>query len=546
VTLDRDLLLSLLRESSTPATTVVFPQGGGAITGAELWERAGEIGRAVRALLPSGGSVAMHLQPSAASVAGLFGAWRAGCTAVSLPGRPATTTAADHGAQVAAALEAGAVDAMLLAPSDDALRQLTTVPILDLDRPDGGARLTRLPDAVPPIGLVQFSSGSTGTPKGICLRSVGLASNIIAIVDATGPPTRVEAYSWLPLSHDMGLLGMLLSSYVAAGPRYRGGGRITIEPPSAFTRNPARWLRLCAELGATVTAGPPTAYRQAFRRIENDAVDLSALECCIIGAEPISADVLREVELRGRPLGLRSDALRPSYGMAEMGVAVSITPPGGRWTSVEVDPEALDEGRVRDAPGGREVVGCGPPVPGVDVRIDAPPGQVGVVHVAGTALFSHYIGDAVGDPARWHATSDLGFVLEGILHITGRSDDMLIVAGRNLLPEDIEGAAASVPGVRDGCVAAVANESDKYALVAVLDRGVRGDEAGAVAQALRRALARSGSATPSTVVFVPLRSFLRTSSGKIRRRDMRTRLAAGDLPTALTFSFGQTDPGSVS
>jgi len=373
--------------------------------------------------------------------------------------------------------------------------------------------------------LVQFTSGSTGDPKGVVLPASKLEANLRALIPAVVDGDLV-AVSWLPLSHDMGLIGTTLLPIVAAGPAWCA--TLALIPPRHFVRGPSCWLDACSELGATLTAAPDFGYRMVTPLVGRHH-DLSRLRCAATGAEPVRASTVRGFEAAAAGAGLHPLAVRPCYGLAEAALAVTMTPLDRSWQARSFRRDDLDVGRagVVDpdvGPAAIELVSVGPPLPGYDVRVaptcaphrESEPGEVGVIEIRGPSLLERYTDGSVPvDEQGWLATNDLGVVVDGQLHVVGRCDDVLVIAGRNLHAHDLEDAAAG-RGVRPGAVMVVRGERGGPV---VLFEPERGD---AVDRETRRAISArlldAAGVRPEAVVACAPGSLPRTPSGKPRRR----------------------------
>ena len=398
----------------------------------------------------------------------------------------------------------------------------------------------RAPAEVPIRGgfeLVQFTSGSTSEPKGVVLGQSRVIANLRALIPAVVDGDLV-AVSWLPLSHDMGLIGTTLLPMVAAGPTWIGSATLALIPPRDFACSPGRWLDTCAELGATLTAAPDFAYRMVTPLVRRTH-DLSRLRCAATGAEPVRASTLRGFEAAAAGAGLSPLALRPCYGLAEATLAVAMTPLDRSWQARRFSADELHAGRALEVGAGEdvaatEVVAVGRPLPGFEVRVrplhtsthtgrgDA----VGVVEVRGPSLLDGYTdGGTPLDEHGWFATADLGTVADGELHVVGRRDDVLVVAGRQHHAHDLEDAAAGA-GVRPGAVVVVRGRGGgPVVLYEPVDR-----HAAAVTHAVAGRVLDACGVAPEAVVGCVPGSLPRTPSGKPRRRLAERRWRDGVLP----------------
>ncbi len=425
------------------------------------------------------------------------------------------------------------------------LKAFGTVAELPPEAPGGGAPL--FPSRPDEVAYLQFSSGSTRFPVGVAVRQRALMSNVEAIL-RHGLRVRPDdrAVSWLPLYHDMGLVGFLLAPLA---------GQVSVDflPPQEFARRPHLWLRLLSANRGTLSYSPSFGYELCVRRgraaaTAAGALDLSAWRVAGIGGDMIRAPVLARFAETFAPDGFRAGGFVPSYGMAEATLAVSFAPLGAgvRTDTVDLDrleregaaaPPAADSRRVRP------FVLCGPPLPGTELEIGGPGGdalperRVGRILVRGPGLMRGYDGRpaetaAVLSPDGWLDTGDLGYRLGNEVVVTGRAKDLIVVNGRNVWPQDLEWSVEqSVPALRSGDVAAFSVEEDETETVVVLvetrvapDPGARAALAAEVAGTLR---ARHG--LEGRVVLVPPGSLPHTSSGKLSRVMARARYLQGDF-----------------
>ncbi|MGC4000361.1 MAG: AMP-binding protein [Anaeromyxobacter sp.] len=403
---------------------------------------------------------------------------------------------------------------------------------------DGTARLA-LPARPEATGLVQFSSGSTVDPKPVALSHGALRAMTDALVAATDPDARDVMVSWLPLYHDMGLIGCLLSAMVYPGP-------LVLIAPEHFLARPALWPRAVARHRGTLSAAPSFAFAYVADRVrpaDLEGCSLSSWRRVLDGAEPISGQALRRFAAHLAPHGLDPRALLPVYGLSEAALAVTFARPGAPLTGRRIDPVRLArDGEV--APGGREVLSVGQPVPGVEVAVrdragqPCPEGRLGRLFVRGPALMDGYLGDpeATARALRggWLDTGDLGFVADGELYVHGRAKDVVIVRGANHAPEEFEAPLAGVPGLRPGCAVALGftppQGGEGLLVLAERAREVDGGEpAQALEERIRRAVAAATGVVPDEVRLLAPGTLPRTSSGKLRRAEALRRFQAGQL-----------------
>ena len=385
------------------------------------------------------------------------------------------------------------------------------------------------------LGLVQFSSGSTVAPKPVALTHRALTVHVATLVALLEPGPEDRLVSWLPLYHDMGLIGGLLGALAYPGPA-------TLLPPEHFLARPALWLRALARQRGTIAAAPSFAYAYAAARVRDEelaGLDLSSWRVALDGAEPVSAEVARRFCERFARHGFRREALLPVYGLSEAALAVTFTGGGGPFRTARLDPVALARGEVRD--GAREVVSVGVPVPGVavEVRDDAgrtlPEERLGRIWVRGPSIMVGYLDDEAATARAivdgWLDTGDLGFVREGELFVHGRAKDVIVVRGANHAPDEVEAALAGIPAVRPGCAAALGFDPDGTGeeLLVLAERAPGVVDDAAAEEAIRRAVTERTGLAPHTVRLVAPGTLPRTSSGKLRRQEALRRFLAGTL-----------------
>jgi acyl-CoA synthetase (AMP-forming)/AMP-acid ligase II len=385
---------------------------------------------------------------------------------------------------------------------------------------------------------VQFSSGSTVDPRPVALTHAALAAQADALVAATRAGPEDVLVSWLPLYHDMGLVGALLGAMSYPGP-------LVLLPPEHFLARPALWLRAVARHRGTISAAPSFAYAYAADRVrdaELDGVSLASWRLALDGAEPVSPGAMRRFAARFERAGFDARAIVPVYGLAEATLAVTFRRPGAPLAGRRVDAVRLArDGAV--VPGDREVVPVGTPVPGVEVALRdregrlVGPGRLGRIFVRGPSLMREYVGDPAGTARAlrggWLDTGDLGFVADGELHVHGRAKDVVVVRGANHAPDEFEAALDGVAGIRAGCAIAAGfvpegGEGEALLLLVERARRVRGTDAEIEEAARGAVLARTGIA-PRLVRVLPPGTLPRTSSGKLRRGEAVRRLFAGTL-----------------
>jgi acyl-CoA synthetase (AMP-forming)/AMP-acid ligase II/alpha-ketoglutarate-dependent taurine dioxygenase/acyl carrier protein len=423
------------------------------------------------------------------------------------------------------------------------------------------------------IAFLQYTSGSTATPKGVMVSHGNLMANERAIETGFSIGADDVFVSWLPLYHDMGLIGGLLQ------PLYRGIP-VVLMSPSFFLQRPVRWLEAISRHRGTVSGGPDFAYRLCLERIRDDqlkALDLSSWRVAFSGAEPVRHDTLTGFIERFRPAGFAADAAAPCYGLAEATLLVSCNSRGTGVVGTAFSQQSLAEGKAASAVEGNTLVGCGTPEPGHTIDIVDPEGlhsltegDVGEIWVNGPSVAHGYWqnpeataqafvtrdgvrwqrtdgSDAQNHDARddrWLRTGDLGFLHEGQLYIAGRIKDLIILRGHNVYPQDIESAIeAEVEAVRKGRVAAFAVTTPEGAegigVAAEVSRGIQKlVPAEKLIEALSEAVGSACHEPLSVALLLNPGGLPKTSSGKLQRSACRQGWEAGSLDAYAIHAFG--------
>lgn len=529
-------LLDLLERSADGHGLLIFLPDGTEVTYTEIWRQSADVARAVRARAGTGGAVAAVLTNTPACAPNFIGVWRSGNDLVSLPHPGRGTSIPRYQAQVETMLELSGASLLLVEARFLPLIPPLSVPVASFEEMLVGGP----PADVTGTGrLIQFTSGSVGRPKGVVLSQEAVATNILSLVEVIEPGPGDTPCTWLPLSHDMGLIGMFLTPLVSISPDIGASGVFPILTPEYFLARPTAWLETCSRYDVTITTAPNFAMELVSRaRTLHGPLDLSSLRIAITGAERVSAATLTRFTGTFADTGLRAESLCPAYGMAETTLAITMVRPKEPWRALHADRDAIGQGRVLPvADGGAEYVSNGAPLPGVQVRVDAPEGGIGEVQVSTGSLLSDYVGAELRmTPDGWFPTRDLGFLQDGELFLVGRSDDTVIVGGKNYYAADIE-AAVDHPAVRKGNLAAVPLEVG-YALVVELRADADPAEQEQVCRELAVAANQAVGIRPSSVAVVPRGSLYKTPSGKLQRPLIARELQAGDLPSIASVSFG--------
>jgi fatty-acyl-CoA synthase len=521
------------------------------ITYGELWTRAGAVAAGLRArAIEPGASIALMLRTEPDFFWAFFGVLLAGAVPVPLypPARPGRLEEyADRQVRILDNAQARllvtfpevARVAALLRPRVRSLDGLTTVAELAAASPHPPAEPG--PDEA---ALIQYTSGSTGDPKGVLLSHANLLANIRALGVALGVRPDDVCVSWLPLYHDMGLIGMWLGSLCHGIP-------VVILPPLAFLARPARWLRAISAHRATLSAAPNFAFELCVKRIaeaELEGVDLGSWRLAMNGSEAVSVETIERFTRRFAPHGFRAAALCPVYGLAESSVGLTLSPPGHGARIDRLRREPFERGRRAEpaAPGDAAplaFVSCGAPLPDHDVRIvdahgtELPDRVEGRVEFRGPSVTAGYFRNPAATAGvlhdGWMDSGDLGYRAAGELYVTGRRKDIIIKAGRNLYPQEVEELVGDVAGVRKGCVAAFgvgdpAIGTERLVVVAETRTAAPGARA-ALETTVRERVVDALGLPPDTIVIASPGSVLKTSSGKIRRSATREAWLRGDL-----------------
>ncbi len=540
------------------------------LTTAQLWERAGAVAAHLQQIgVEPGDRVALVHPPGLSFVAGLFGCMRAGAIPVPLappdprdPHRhlPRFRALVDSAQARVALTDTAFQRARRFAETRDAVVRwvqhdrpqwpaLEWHVVDDLRAPRGAAPITspRSDD----VALLQYTSGSTSTPRGVMITHGNLAHQLACNAEELGVSAETRAVLWVPHFHDFGLISGILSAAFS-------GGHLTLMSPLTFLRRPELWIERMSRSRATHTAAPNFAYDLVVRKTtpaQRASWDLSTLSVAMSAAEPVRDEVVRRFCDAFAPSGFRVDAFCPAYGLAEHTVGVSVSGRG----RLRVDRGSLErERRLRpvDAatPRSFTLVGCGHPSRDVvlrvvdpETRLVLPEGAVGELWVDSPSKAVGYWGDPTASEATFRArlanddgrnylrTGDLGAIVDGEVYLTGRYKELLIVGGRNLYPEDLEGSARDAhEDIRPGGVAAFAVErhdgaAERLVVFVELREPPSRTRAEAVATAVRRRLLVDHQVACETVVVGGPKLVLKTSSGKVRRLACREAFLADEM-----------------
>lgn len=392
--------------------------------------------------------------------------------------------------------------------------------------------------------LIQYTSGSTGQPKGVVLTHANLLANIRAMGQAMNAGPNDVFVSWLPLYHDMGLIGAWLGSLYHGVP-------LVLMSPQDFLGRPSRWMHAISKHRGTVTAAPNFAYEILAAKVPDDelqGLDLSCWRAAMNGSEPVHAATLELFRQRFGPFGFDWRAMMPVYGLAESGVGLAF-PPLGRGPKIDViDRQVLHEKGYAEPvdtvrPGAMQVVGCGIALPGHELRVvnehgaELPDRHEGRIEFRGPSATRGYFRNPEGTEALfdgdWLDSGDVGYVVDGEVFLTSRVKDLIIRGGHNIHPYDLEEAVGALPGVRRGCVAVFGaadphSRSERVIVLAESRTDVPASRA-----ALRDRIAQLSievlGLPADDIVLAPPHTVLKTSSGKIRRAACRSLYERGEL-----------------
>jgi acyl-CoA synthetase (AMP-forming)/AMP-acid ligase II/acyl carrier protein len=568
-------LLAMRAEQQPCRVAYTFvTEGGGEqeVTYSELDQRARAIACRLADLGLPGQRAVLLYPPGLDYITAFFGCLYAGVIAV--PACPPDPTRLDRSLARLAAIVRDAMPSAVLttAAVSTAIKSL----------PGSAPEVSRLPvmatDVVPAeyspawepppvsaesIALLQYTSGSTAAPKGVVLTHQNLMSNSALIFRLFRHSPQSRAVSWLPLHHDMGLIGGIIQ------PLY-GGFPVTLMAPADFLRRPLRWLQEISRTRATTSGGPNFAYDLCVRKTtpeERRQLDLSSWQSAFNGSEPVRAETMENFARAFASAGFRREAFHPCYGLAEATLIVTGGMAWSRLGTKSLDAEALRYGQA--IPGAadarsRGLVSCGVAsgqrhviVVDPDTRVERAAGQVGEIWISGRGVAESYwrrpeetrqtFGARLADTGEgpFLRSGDLGFVLGRELVVTGRIKDLIVIRGRNHHPQDIElTAERSSPVLRQGCAAAFAVASGDQERLVVAHEVIRQAgqvNIGEVADAIRAAVAAQHEVGVHTVVLLPPGGIPKTSSGKVQRGLCAAKFADGLLPELGRSTISQVD-----
>jgi fatty-acyl-CoA synthase len=415
------------------------------------------------------------------------------------------------------------------------------------------------------LAFLQFTSGSTSRPKGVMVSHRNLAWNSESfMIHGLKKDSAVDkGVTWLPLFHDMGLIGFVIGTLFTDVP-------VVFLPTASFVRHPRLWLETIHKHRGTITYAPNFAYALVSKRLKNRDVsdlDLSCLRAAGCGAEPIQAKTLREFAETLAPAKFDAQAFLPSYGMAEATLAITFAPVSKGMRSDRIDMASLARGDAKTADGAeavQELVDCGQSFPEHEVAIVDPSGQrvgdrvVGEIVTRGPSISDGYYNEPEltaeafkpgPDGRTWLHTGDLGYTVGGDIFVCGRLKDMMIVRGRNVYPSDLEWVVSELPNVRRGNVVAFGVDFDgpegRGERLVIAAEAPQAHSA-ALQDEIAKTILADFSLSTHAVVIVPQGTLPRTTSGKPQRRKTREMYLDGSLERARRVHSRESQPLEVA
>ncbi|RUV69745.1 MAG: acyl-phosphate glycerol 3-phosphate acyltransferase [Mesorhizobium sp.] len=512
----------------------------GAMTYAELAESARAVAAGlIRRNVEPGDRVALMLPTSLDFFSAFFGILYAGAVPVPIYPPMRLSQIEDHLRRQAGILRNAGARILVTMPEGMGPAALLRGQVESLDSVENVTSLSTEPTAtqLPPVtddrstALIQYTSGSTGDPKGVVLSHANLLANVRAMGAVMEASSADVFVSWLPLYHDMGLIGAWLGCLHFGAPLYAMS-------PLSFLVRPESWLWAMHRFRATLSASPNFGFEFCLNKIDDadlEGLDLSSLRMVANGAEPVSVQTLRRFIERFEHHGFKPGAMAPVYGLAENTVGLAFPPPGRLPIIDRVDRTALTGRGVAtpagpDDPKRLEIVACGHPLPGHEIRIVDGTGrevgdrQEGRLEFRGPSATSGYFRNDAKTRELfrdgWLDSGDRAYVVSGDVYITGRVKDIIIRAGRHIYPQEVEEAVAGIPGVRKGGVVvfgATDRSTGTERVVVVAETRETDESARAELQKRAHEVATDIAGTPpDDVVLAPPRAVPKTSSGKIR------------------------------
>jgi fatty-acyl-CoA synthase len=540
-------LPSRIERASTRPTGITFVNGDAQtrLTWAQLHDEARAMAAAMQARGVSPGDHVALLGPTTRElVTAIQAGWLAGAAVVVLPLPMRLGSIEEFVAHTRARIASADITLLVVDPDlapfiEPAPGDPRTVLLSDLT----GFRADSYEQAkigADDLAVLQFTSGSTSDPKGVMLPHRTILANLDgAAAAARLDPDEDVCVSWLPLYHDMGLVGMLTLPMIT-------GTELVLAAPQDFLASPIRWMEWISEYGGTATAGPNFSYALAARALaRSPQLDLSRWRVALNGAEPVNPSTVEAFCEAGARHGFRAGASFCAFGMAELAIAGTFPEPMSGMRIDTVDRETLENERyaaavAADSANGKAFALLGRPVPGLEIRICDPDSgrvlrerEVGELEIRGSSVtpgyYKHPDATAAAFRGDWLRTGDLAYTVEGELVVCGRIKDVIIVGGRNVFPEDVERAAEDVQGVRAGNVIAfgVVGRRGREGVVVVAE--TKADDPSPVRSAVAERVRQSVGVPPREVVLVAPGTLPKTSSGKLQRSLCKQRYLGSEL-----------------
>lgn len=531
-----------------------------------LWD--GAIGYAAaltRTGLQRGQMVAIMLPTCKEYLFSFYGVLLAGGVPVPLYPPARLTTIEDHMTRHVGILKSAGAAIMITVPEAKALAYLLRAQVESLRLVLVPADLEKSPaEKFDPVhgkpgemGFLQYTSGSTGSPKGVVLSHANLMANVRAMGAAVNANPGDVFVSWLPMYHDLGLIGANFTTLVLGFP-------VVLMSPLAFLSRPVSWMRAIHRHRGTISGGPNFSFELCLRRIADEdmqGIDLSSWRFAFNAAEPVSPETIVAFEKRFSKFGLRNNVISPSYGLAESSVGVAITTPGVHWRADRLDRDLFTRSGEAveakpDDPSPLVVIGCGTAIPGHDMRVvdgagmELPDRHEGLLQFRGPSSTSGYYRNPDATKTlfagEWLNTGDRAYLSEGMLFLTGREKDIIIRGGRNISPYELEQAVGNLAGIRRGCVAVFGSRDAVTGTERVVVLAEMRDPDDARHDDLRRMINDIAvtllGAPADDIVLAPPATVPKTSSGKIRRvaaREFYERGPSAVKPQAVWLQFAR-------
>lgn len=559
-------LLTQIRRTADNSNTITFVGSAAGSDGKQAvtltWGELHLAARAMAAILQSkgvqpGDHIALLGPTTRNLVTAIQAVWLAGGSVSMIPIPMRFSSVEEFASQTRTLMLHGDIRLLLLDPDLAAFHETKPgdPPVMlldelepDQDRPTAD-EYKEVPYDPERLAILQFTSGSTSNPKGVMLPHRILEANIAGMIEAAQVVPEDIFVSWLPLYHDMGLVGLLTVPMAS-------GCSLVLASPQDFLSRPADWMQWIHDYKGTVTSGPNFSWvlaTRAFRRMtdKGEILDLSRVRIALNGAEPVDPDVVEKLIKAAEPHGFRGEAVFCAFGMAELSLGGTFPPPLRGMAVDYVDRKALEGERIAKPAdpgdeGSRSFPLLGMPIPGLEMRIrDLDTGalrgmrEVGELEIRGTSVTTGYykrpdLNKSLFNDG-WLRTGDLAYFINGPedgppeLILCGRIKDVIIIAGRNIFPEDIERAVGGVEGVRAGNVIAFGVEGSKRKENIVVVAEVRADDLAAVRREIREQVIAIVGFPPRDIVLVQPGTMPKTSSGKLQRNLSRTQYLKSEL-----------------